>query len=135
MLQRQDMVPPWIEKQQELARAARVFRERLRNDWRRHAARTIAASGGSLQEQMRRANDHAAAERRGPGAGPAARFRDGAWERAEAAYMALSVERLNSLTRSYNLVAPAVARKPYLLAGAQAGGLLCRRGAAGGGRD
>ncbi|PHH91620.1 hypothetical protein CDD83_10964 [Cordyceps sp. RAO-2017] len=155
MIKRQDIVPPWIEKQQELAKAARVFRERLRNDWKWHAARMMAAQGGSLLEQMRRAEAHAAAERahnprqrgpeqmsvpsnstdhtvmvklrqqkcaagdqtepevvadRGPLPPP---FRDPDWERAEGAYMKLSIDNLNSITRSYNLMAPEVAKKPY----------------------
>lgn len=156
MIQRQDIVPPWIEKQQELVKTARVFRPRLRNDWKRHAARVIASRGGSLQEQMRRADEYAAAERmhnpsprdaeqmsvpttgtdhvaeaqprqqpRGPlkaeeaelgpevrGDGPPP-FRDAAWEQTESAYMKLSIEKLNIMTRSYNLMAPEVARKPY----------------------
>ena len=33
MIQRQDIVPPWIEKQQELVKTANVFRGRLRADW------------------------------------------------------------------------------------------------------
>src|ERR1700722_3904904 len=63
MIQRQDIVPPWIEKQQELMKAAHIFRARLRNDWKRHAARTIASRGGSLQEQMRTAERYAEAEK------------------------------------------------------------------------
>ena len=63
MIQRQDMVPPWIEKQQDLVKAAHSFRTRLRSDWRRHAARSVAARGGSLLEQMRRAEEYAEAER------------------------------------------------------------------------
>ncbi|KAJ6441723.1 MFS transporter [Purpureocillium lavendulum] len=160
MIQRQDIVPPWIEKQQELSKAARVFRERLRNDWKRHAARMIASHGGSLEQQMNRAENHAAAEQlhnpRQKGAEQMAvpanstdhpvmaklresapviereqgssmetevvaprdaplppPFRDAEWERAEAAYMKLSVENLNSIARSYNLMAPDVAKKPY----------------------
>ena len=62
MIKRQDIVPPWIEKQQELVKAARTFRSRLRNDWKRHAARTIASRGGPLQEQMGRAAEYARAE-------------------------------------------------------------------------
>lgn len=62
MIKKQDIVPPWIEKQQELVKAANVFRARLRNDWKRHASRMIASRGGSLQEQMRRADEHARAE-------------------------------------------------------------------------
>ncbi|GAO15032.1 uncharacterized protein UV8b_00443 [Ustilaginoidea virens] len=137
MIQRQEIVPPWIEKQQELTKAARVFRERLRNDWKRHASRTIASRGGSLQEQMKRAEEFAAAEaahnarrsKHGEQIEVAAEaetaemqqpqqpvpspFRDADWERAEQAYMKLSVQHLNSLTRSYNLTAPELAKKPY----------------------
>lgn len=62
IIQKQEIVPPWIEKQQELVRAAAVFRSRLRADWKRHAARVIASKGGSLDEQVRRAEAYAAAE-------------------------------------------------------------------------
>lgn len=64
MIQKQDLVPPWIEKQQELAKEVDRFRQRLRADWRRHAAMTIASKGGSLAEQMNRARGYAAAEAR-----------------------------------------------------------------------
>ncbi|RFU25560.1 hypothetical protein B7463_g10779, partial [Scytalidium lignicola] len=63
MIKRQDIVPPWIEKQQELVKAANNFRARLRNDWKRQAARTIASRGGSLEEQIRTAERYAESER------------------------------------------------------------------------
>ncbi|KAI1021720.1 hypothetical protein LB503_013238 [Fusarium chuoi] len=130
MIQKQDIVPPWIEKQQELAKELGIFRARLRNDWRRFAARMIASRGGSLQEQIRRAEEYAAAEevhnpiirKNADGqveeikAAPPVvgrPFRDSAWEQTEAAYLKLSIERLNALTRSYNLMAPDLAKKPY----------------------
>jgi hypothetical protein len=200
MIKRQDLVPPWIEKQQELVKAAHTFRMRLRTDWRRHAARTIASRGGSLQQQMHAAEEYARAEeaknprrrdseqisvptnltsdvvmansrqqqqseiqqqrqqqqkeeekqtqatavdneaaaparliaKEGPaGIMSKARandaevrpesvqisitrpFRDAAWEAREQAYLELSVANLNTLTRSYNLMAPELARKPY----------------------
>ncbi|KAF2853145.1 hypothetical protein T440DRAFT_466128 [Plenodomus tracheiphilus IPT5] len=62
MIQKQEIVPPWIEKQQELASAANKFRTRLRHDWKRHAARMISSKGGSLEEQVRRAEAYAKAE-------------------------------------------------------------------------
>ncbi|KAL5052270.1 hypothetical protein BDW71DRAFT_8136 [Aspergillus fruticulosus] len=62
IIQKQEIVPPWIEKQQELAREVDRFRQRLRVEWRRHAARLIASQGGSLETQMRRAKAYAAAE-------------------------------------------------------------------------
>jgi len=160
MIKRQDIVPPWIEKQQELVRASNTFRSRLRSDWKRHAARTIASAGGSLQEQMNRALEYARAEechnprrrnanetsvpdsaaerpvlvesreqgRASPsattavGSTPAAGesdialsrpFRDATWEAAERSYMELAISNLNTLTRSYNLICPDLAKKPY----------------------
>lgn len=178
MIQRQDIVPPWIEKQQELVKAAHVFRVRLRNDWKRHAARTIGSRGGSLQDRIAVANSYAEAERvhnpkkrpveqisiptnavddlspvksayRAPEAakptivditsevnggtttisnlpeGAAQEqprsaatplpppFRIPDWEAAELSYLQLAIANLNSITRSYNLMAPELAKKPY----------------------
>ncbi|KAJ5315100.1 hypothetical protein N7476_005407 [Penicillium atrosanguineum] len=62
IIQKQEIVPPWIEKQQELVSEISRFRQRIRVEWRRHAAMLIASRGGSLDEQMRRARGHAAAE-------------------------------------------------------------------------
>jgi hypothetical protein len=191
MIQRQDIVPPWIEKQQELVKAANVFRARLRNDWKRHAARTIASRGGSLQDQMRMAERYAESERvhnpkkrpveqvsvptnttddpvmvkiiqevSPPSDSPEGQvsvttedgeititestrdtaqeespsaatmetsqeeptstatplpppFRLPEWEAAEMTYFKLAVTNLNNLTRTYNLMAPELAKKPY----------------------
>jgi hypothetical protein len=62
IIQKQEIVPPWIEKQQELTSAANKFRSRLRVEWKRHAARMISSKGGSLQDQIRRAEAYAKAE-------------------------------------------------------------------------
>jgi hypothetical protein len=158
MIKRQEITPPWIEKQQELVKTAEVFRKRLRNDWKRHAARTIASRGGSLEEQVHRANQYARAEElhnprarnvdqisvptnttddpvmvkmrqqawnndsalarpnrsAGVGDGPLPQpLRDPAWEAAERSYMQLAINNLNAITRSYNLMAPDLAKKPY----------------------
>ncbi|CAK7237333.1 hypothetical protein SCUCBS95973_009924 [Sporothrix curviconia] len=167
MIQRQEIVPPWIEKQQELVRAARVFRSQLRTDWRRHAARTLASRGGTLEEQMATAARYAAAEQAhnprrrdvekisvatnhtddavmgavlslqsqtspasssssspstatdtatpspAPDISMARPLRDAQWEAAEQSYLKLSIKNLNALTRSYNLMAPELAKKPY----------------------
>ncbi|KAL2214126.1 hypothetical protein CC79DRAFT_1328022 [Sarocladium strictum] len=169
MIQRQDIVPPWIEKQQDLVKDANAFRSRLRNDWKRYAARMIAAEGGSLVEQMAKAEAYAAAElvhnprKRSTDQIPVPAnvtddpvmvkmrqqqvaaaeadaevaaaiktleadaaddakaaaavlprpFRDPAWEAAELKYLTLSIDTLNASTRSYNLQAPDLAKKPY----------------------
>ena len=190
MIQKQEIVPPWIEKQQELVSTATKFRSRLRSDWRRHIARSISSQGGSLEQQMRLAEAYAAAESLSNPLGkkvekvnavddagqisqitlsgqlkPAAAssdtrdgdieiveqtfddggnltapqsvmkvsaespdspespnrqmppivppFRDPGWEKTEQSYLRTAVENLNSLTRSYNLMAPDLAKKPY----------------------
>lgn len=116
MIQRQDIVPAWIEKQQEIIAASAQLRARLRIEWRRHVAKTIASRGGSLESQVRAAEDYARAEReRGmaeEGTGGEV-FRDPDWLRTEYAYHQLAVEELNSLTRSYNLICPPPAQRPY----------------------
>lgn len=190
IIQKQEIVPPWIEKQQELIKAANVFRARLRADWKRHAARMIASKGGSLDTQVRRAEAYAIAEAANnpkakktesmteidheerlsqvtvmelptpssettdskntvledlaiesptsqaaqetsgvkdhtstptaenilpitPPLPHLAPFRDPAWESLERAYHTLAITEINNITRSYNLQAPDLAKKPY----------------------
>lgn len=187
MIQRQDIVPPWIEKQQELVSTATRFRGRLRADWKRHVARTIASKGGSLESQLALADEYAFAEtvhnpqpkkseklntvdeaghisqitlagelkpgqdsqelkitqetiaetgdvvqsqpeqrvnievaastvpaveetKRMPTVPP---FRDQQWLQTETSFQKLAIENLNSLTRSYNLMCPQLAQRPY----------------------
>ena len=62
IIQKQEIVPPWIEKQQEMAKLIDSFRKRLRSDWRRHAARMIASEGGTVESQINRAKGYALAE-------------------------------------------------------------------------
>lgn len=160
MIKRQDIVPPWIEKQQELLKTAQVFRARLRQDWKRHAARMIASQGGTLEAKITRAEAYARAEviynprkrnldqitvptnstddpvmvkmrqqqtEAADGVTnttssestreediPAVRpFRDPTWLQTEASYHNLAISNLNAITRSYNLMAPELAKKPY----------------------
>ena len=197
IIQKQEIVPPWIEKQQELVSTATRFRSGLRADWRRHVARVISSRGGGLEKQMMLAEEYAIAEAvenppkkkeeklnavdeaghmsqitlagemkvnttssadeedakveneikvmeqtfdddgtlrpqpdetvtisteepaqaaevpsppRKPTVPP---FRDEQWEQTERAYLNAAIENLNNLARSYNLMAPPIARKPY----------------------
>ncbi|KAL9059493.1 MAG: hypothetical protein Q9162_001191 [Coniocarpon cinnabarinum] len=185
IIQKQEIVPPWIEKQQELVASANRFRSRLRADWRRHAARMISSAGGDLDAQIGRADRFAIAESQhnpqpkriqeqintidkeghmgqislagelqpGPADNSSAStvvtiipaheleespkdrdeqvsqvrqatsalspktssavFRDPDWETTEHSYLNAAINDLNALTRTYNLQAPALARKPY----------------------
>ncbi|CAG8892941.1 unnamed protein product [Penicillium egyptiacum] len=146
IIQQQEIVPPWIEKQQQLGSDLSRFRERLRADWRRHAAMLIASKGGSLDVQMKRAKAYAAAETRladkakleasfgedtsasGTSQGSIKNdneeasedlahlppLRDPSYLSIERSYHELAVKQINTLTRSYNLQAPASAHKPYI---------------------
>ncbi|EEP81717.1 predicted protein [Uncinocarpus reesii 1704] len=64
IMQKQEVTPEWIQKQQDLQREIRRFRAQLRSDWKSHAARLISRQGGTLQTQVRRARAYAAAEAR-----------------------------------------------------------------------
>ncbi|KAM0716467.1 hypothetical protein Q7P37_007912 [Cladosporium fusiforme] len=198
IIQRQEIVPPWIEKQQEIVATSTRFRGQLRASWRRHVSRSIASRGGGLEKQMELAYAYALAESvhnpkkkkvekintvddeghvsqitlagdlapkspnnaesqenqiqileqilnedgtlrapdqrvtitaEAPSAEPAETattetspeppqpivppFRDPDWERTEFAYHSAAIENLNTITRSYNLMAPRLAQKPY----------------------
>ena len=197
MIQRQDIVPPWIEKQQEVVATSTRFRGQLRTSWRRHVSRSIASRGGSLEHQMKTARALALAESihnpqkkkvekinavsedgqvsqitlageakpssaedpvpveneieileqilndDGSLKAPDQRmtittdvadavsstevtstkekeilpdlppFRDPEWEKTELSYHTAAIAELNNITRSYNLMAPAIAQKPY----------------------
>lgn len=189
IIQKQEIVPPWIERQQDLVSSANRFRARLRSDWRRHAARMISSAGGNLDAQVQRAERYAesesalnpqprkreeklntvdaeshmsqislAGELRPPrpeasgppddldtmttqvtvtpqeelekgqaessiDSSPTSRptsqraptplFRDPDWEHTELSYHQTAVNDLNALTRTYNLMAPDLAKKPY----------------------
>ncbi|KAG9947796.1 hypothetical protein KCU85_g5516, partial [Aureobasidium melanogenum] len=192
MIQRQDIVPPWIEKQQDIVSTSTRFRARLRADWRRHVARSISSRGGSLESQLALAEEYARAEAidnppakkrteklntidsagnltqitldgeilpsvtattkdsqhititeipideeaqplspenelqisvdapleaavEEPKTPPprVAPFRDADWLRTERAYHQTAIDNLNQLTRSYNLMCPALAQRPY----------------------
>ncbi len=143
MIQRQAIVPPWIEKQQELLKALRGFRTRLRDDWKRQAARSIARRGGTLHEQVRVAKQNAASEsfhnprrrdvedisvptnattrcddsvgdaKTSEQVTPPPPIRLPSWAHGQMAHHAASINALNSLTRSYNLMAPDLAKKGY----------------------
>ncbi|EWC45279.1 hypothetical protein DRE_06006 [Drechslerella stenobrocha 248] len=63
MIQRQEVIPPWIEKQQELQKEVRVFRNRIRADWKKHVVRTIASWGGGPDIWIKRAEEYARAEK------------------------------------------------------------------------
>ncbi|KAF3923774.1 hypothetical protein AA313_de0203052 [Arthrobotrys entomopaga] len=63
MIQRQEIVPPWIEKQQELQKEIKAFRNRIRMDWKRHVVRTIASWGGGPDTWIMLAEQYARAEK------------------------------------------------------------------------
>lgn len=175
IMQKQEVTPEWIQKQQELKLETHRFRTQLRNDWKRHAARLISSQGGTLQTQIRRAQAYALAEAKqnesakasfqteektvpeiepmtqidhegkisrvpppascssddslqsqqpnsslantGISAEPLPNLpclRDPQYFNIEKEYHDLKIKKLNEMIRSYNLLAPRVAQRPYL---------------------
>lgn len=133
MIQRQAVLPPWVEKQQEIVAELKRFRAHLQADLLRFEAREIASAGGDLETQCRRAADFAKGEARLAAIaarekalakgeteipevpdGPTAVFRSQEFEQRERSYLELQMKRLNELTRSYNIIAPELAKKTYL---------------------
>lgn len=107
-----------------MIRARDIFRTRLRVEWKRNAVRIIASQGGSIEEQVTRAEKYAMAEKALQVSTEASAevsstppnletFRDPVWLKTERSYHKLAVENLNALARSYNLIAPDLAKKPY----------------------
>ncbi|KAK9236329.1 hypothetical protein V1525DRAFT_457710 [Lipomyces kononenkoae] len=160
IIQRQDVQPPWIDKQATIRQDLRRFRIELRESWKRHAMQLIAAESPNLEEQVARAKEYAEAEqaeaerlgihtekdtdgetihsseeggheartasstetldhREVPPVIPITSISSSVlpkhdWELIERKYHELSVKTLNDNIRSYNLMAPEPARRPYL---------------------
>ncbi|KAK9320783.1 hypothetical protein V1517DRAFT_328309 [Lipomyces orientalis] len=62
IIQRQDVQPPWIDKQATIRQDLRRFRVELRESWKRHAMRLIAAESSDLETQLDRARTYAEGE-------------------------------------------------------------------------
>ncbi|KAK9458029.1 hypothetical protein V1511DRAFT_17701 [Dipodascopsis uninucleata] len=118
IIQKQDIAPPWIDKQQTIRSDIRRFRLEIRDNWKRHAMRIIASEGGDIEEQMARAREYALAENKDENehrdSKPRKRLPRKDWETIEKTYHELSVKTLNDSIRSYNLMAPEPARWGYL---------------------
>ncbi|GAO48848.1 hypothetical protein SAICODRAFT_24994 [Saitoella complicata NRRL Y-17804] len=125
IIQRQGALPPWIEAQVELEERIEQFRAGLRDEWQRRVVRQIAFHGKSVDEQVARAEAYAESERLlediehkidqgaiDPRADKV--YRDPEWLKQEHRYHTLSLQEINSKTRSYNAQAPYSARRGYL---------------------
>ncbi|CAC9888058.1 unnamed protein product [Aureobasidium pullulans] len=148
MIQRQDIVPPWIEKQQDIISTSNRFKARLQImntvDNAGHLTQvtlegeinpsSTTVNGGSQQITITEtpvdetanptleggevhmsidAPSEAVAEASLTPPPRVAPFRDADWLRTEKAYHQAAIENLNQLTRSYNLMCPALAQRPY----------------------
>ncbi|EER41868.1 conserved hypothetical protein [Histoplasma capsulatum H143] len=61
IIQKQDIIPPWIEKEQRMAKDIERFWKQLRNDWGKHI---VQLNARSLESQILRAQGYVAAEAR-----------------------------------------------------------------------
>lgn len=116
MIQRQEIVPPWIEKQQELQKEVRSFRGRIRTDWKRHVVRTIASWGGTPDIWIRRAEEYAKAEQI-VNPNPAAAYDEGVKPEDAADQIekdASALENMTTQSPSNEGKAPAKPEKPLI---------------------
>ncbi|RPA79867.1 hypothetical protein BJ508DRAFT_415676 [Ascobolus immersus RN42] len=107
MIKKQEIVPPWIEKQRELHSAKDRFRRELRNDWGRQLARRFTDRGKGVEGGVQLAEQNAEREATGTGE------RIAEWEKAQKGYWTARITEINALCRSYNLMAPELAKRPY----------------------
>lgn len=134
MLKNQAAAPPWIERQQGLAREVARFRESLQRDVSRTAVRAVqreAGSSASVEAQVQRAREYVRAagmdrsdwidtgdkrEKASSLAQAAVPLRRAAPLTSHThSFYATAITAVNAQARSYNLSAPPVAHKPYLM--------------------
>ncbi|ODV98526.1 hypothetical protein PACTADRAFT_48268 [Pachysolen tannophilus NRRL Y-2460] len=112
ILKRQDIVPPWIEKQSSVEVVIRNFRDSLDKDWLKRGINLICEKypNKSLQDQSKIIEQFAIAESQDNGA----KLRDKHWEDQQLSYLNLKIQSLNDTIRGYNLQAPLASQKMYL---------------------
>lgn len=103
MLKRQNILPPWIERQTKLG----VKTDRLISDMRvsfiRHVVHSVVRKSKRLDDVLAILDKHSYANGGDP-----------SWEQGALKYHETALEGLNSSIRSYNLQAPQPARRGYL---------------------
>ncbi|KJA29573.1 hypothetical protein HYPSUDRAFT_60431 [Hypholoma sublateritium FD-334 SS-4] len=100
IVQRNNAAPPWVEIQRELDTAVTAFREILREAWIRRTIRMLAMEHPS--EILRRLT-----------LDDIKSHRDSEWIAKEKSYHETAVNKLNSLVRNYNGLAPYAVRRAY----------------------
>lgn len=104
IIRNQGGAPPWIERQKAVAEQTDFFRQR--------------ASAQLCDRLVHRCTEHAAGDEKAKQAAQRIaalqNLRDLEWERQTHAYFEQAVARINSAIRSYNIQAPAAARKSYI---------------------
>lgn len=102
MLKRQNILPPWIERQTKLG----VKTDRLISDMRvsfiRHVVHSVVRKSKRLEDVLGSLDKHSYENG------------DPSWEQNALKYHETALEGLNSSIRSYNLQAPQPARRGYL---------------------
>lgn len=98
IVKRQGAAPPWVEAQQDVEMEQMRFRSQLREDWLRHALRTLS-SGRITQHSVDTVHQ----------------WRDYDWQRNQEGFHVAYIKQINNKIRSYNIMAPHTVRRGYLL--------------------
>ncbi len=113
ILKRQNISPPWIEKQNSVDVEIRTFRDNLKLSWKKKAVLIIndRYTSESLEKKIVEAKEYCIHE---SSSSSSKTLRDLKWERNQKKYLNTALEKLNDSIRSYNLQAPSPSRKHYL---------------------
>lgn len=99
MLKRQGAMPPWIDRQGSAHRQIQEFRTNLEQSWLTHIVHHLSEHKSDQKSIQLNPIHH---------------FVTRTWKEKHKGYHQASIENLNSVIRSYNLQAPAAARRGYL---------------------
>lgn len=102
MLKRQNILPPWIERQTKLGKLVDRLVSDMRLSYVRHNMHVVTRKFKRLEDMLA----HVDKQKYELG--------DSGWEKGALKYHASSLDSLNSSIRSYNLQAPQPARRGYL---------------------
>ncbi|ODV63767.1 uncharacterized protein ASCRUDRAFT_73552 [Ascoidea rubescens DSM 1968] len=113
ILIKQDIVPPWIEKQTSVDLQIKHFRQGLQKKWRSRAINLVIENNKNSNNQQKLQIMQSFADNEINKTGPL--LRDPAWENSQKSSLTPTLRSLNDIIRGYNLMAPMPSQKFYLL--------------------
>lgn len=112
ILIRQDITPPWIEKQGSVLQLVDSFRKELDKLWLKRAVLVLNEKypAADIEFKLSKALQYSENEKRGQN-----QLRDPEWIKEQDSYLTAKINSLNDSIRGYNLQAPLASQKFYLV--------------------